>query len=239
LGSDALSLSNLHVYHGDTCAVRDIDLHCVEGTVTALLGRNGAGKTTTLSAIAGLLSPKCGSIRFFGRPIEQLGPEAICRLGIGFVPQGRRIFPTLTVAEHLAIAARPPRHQAQRVWDQDGVEGLFPRLRERRRQLAGSLSGGEQQMLAIARALVTNPRILLLDEPAEGLAPQIVAEVASAIRQLKANGLSILLVEHNIPLALGLADECVVLSSGEVVWRGYAPDLVASPDLLNQHLGVH
>jgi branched-chain amino acid transport system ATP-binding protein len=236
---DALFLSNLHVYHGDTCAVRDVDLHCMEGTVTALLGRNGAGKTTTLSAIAGLLAPKRGAIRFFGKSIERLGPEAICRLGIGLVPQGRRIFPTLTVAEHLEIAARAPRHEARRVWSRDAVEELFPRLRERRRQLAGSLSGGEQQMLAIARALVTNPRILLLDEPAEGLAPQIVSEVAAAIRALKANGLSILLVEHNIPLALSLADDCVVLSSGEVVWRGCASDLATSPDLLNQHLGVH
>ncbi|MFG1320581.1 ABC transporter ATP-binding protein [Xanthobacter autotrophicus] len=236
---DALSLSNVHVYHGEICAVRGLELTCAEGAVTALLGRNGAGKTTTLSAIAGLLGTRQGRIDLFGAPLEGRGPEAICRAGIGLVPQGRRIFPSLTVLEHLQIAYRAPRHAAMRVFDIAGVEALFPRLRERRRQLAGSMSGGEQQMLAIARALATNPRVLLLDEPAEGLAPQIVAEVADAISALKAAGLSILLVEHNLPLALRLADTCVVLSSGEVAWRG-APDTLANdPDLMAHHLGVH
>ncbi len=236
---EALTLSNLHVYHGEICAVRGLDIACAEGAVTALLGRNGAGKSTTLSAIAGLLDARQGRIDLFGTALENRKPEAICRLGVGLVPQGRRIFPSLTVQEHLAIAYRPPRHKAARVFDIASVETLFPRLKERRRQLAGSMSGGEQQMLAIARALVTNPRVLLLDEPAEGLAPQIVAEVADAIAALKQAGLSILLVEHNLPLALRLADTCVVLSSGEVVWRGPPQVLADDPALMAQHLGVH
>nr|WP_245327657.1 ABC transporter ATP-binding protein [Xanthobacter flavus] len=232
-------MSNLHVYHGEICAVRGLDIVCAEGAVTALLGRNGAGKSTTLSAIAGLLDARQGRIDLFGTSLENRKPEVICRLGVGLVPQGRRIFPSLTVQEHLAIAYRPPRHKAARVFDIASVETLFPRLKERRRQLAGSMSGGEQQMLAIARALVTNPRVLLLDEPAEGLAPQIVAEVADAIAALKQAGLSILLVEHNLPLALRLADTCVVLSSGEVVWRGPPQVLADDPALMAQHLGVH
>ncbi|MFG1236194.1 ABC transporter ATP-binding protein [Xanthobacter autotrophicus DSM 597] len=236
---EALTLSNLHVYHGEICAVRGLDIACAEGAVTALLGRNGAGKSTTLSAIAGLLDARQGRIDLFGTSLENRKPEVICRLGVGLVPQGRRIFPSLTVQEHLAIAYRPPRHKAARVFDIASVETLFPRLKERRRQLAGSMSGGEQQMLAIARALVTNPRVLLLDEPAEGLAPQIVAEVADAIAALKQAGLSILLVEHNLPLALRLADTCVVLSSGEVVWRGPPQVLADDPALMAQHLGVH
>ena len=236
---EALTLSNLHVYHGEICAVRGLDIACAEGAVTALLGRNGAGKSTTLSAIAGLLDARQGRIDLFGTSLENRKPEAICRLGVGLVPQGRRIFPSLTVQEHLAIAYRPPRHKAARVFDIASVETLFPRLKERRRQLAGSMSGREQQMLAIARALVTNPRVLLLDEPAEGLAPQIVAEVADAIAALKQAGLSILLVEHNLPLALRLADTCVVLSSGEVVWRGPPQVLADDPALMAQHLGVH
>ncbi|MFG1262869.1 ABC transporter ATP-binding protein [Xanthobacter aminoxidans] len=236
---EALTLSNLHVYHGEICAVRGLDITCAEGAVTALLGRNGAGKSTTLSAIAGLNDARQGRIELFGTALENRKPEAICRLGVGLVPQGRRIFPSLTVQEHLAIAYRPPRHKAARAFDIASVETLFPRLKERRRQLAGSMSGGEQQMLAIARALVTNPRVLLLDEPAEGLAPQIVAEVADAIAALKADGLSILLVEHNLPLALRLADTCVVLSSGEVVWRGPPQVLADDPALMAQHLGVH
>ncbi len=236
---DALTLSDLHVYHGDICAVRGLDMSCAEGAVTALLGRNGAGKTTTLSAIAGLLGTRQGHVDLFGKALGGRKPEAICKLGVGLVPQGRRIFPSLTVQEHLAIAFRRPRHAAERVYDVAAMETLFPRLKERRRQLAGSMSGGEQQMLAIARALVTNPRVLLLDEPAEGLAPQIVAEVAEAISELKRAGLSILLVEHNLPLALRLADTCVILSSGEVVWRG-APHILANDsDLMAQHLGVH
>ena len=236
---DALTLSNLSVYHGEICAVRGLDLACAEGAVTALLGRNGAGKSTTLAAIAGLLAAPQGRIALFGAPLDGRKPEAICKLGVGFVPQGRRIFPSLTVQEHLAVAYRPPRHAAARAFDVAAVERLFPRLRERRRQFAGSLSGGEQQMLAIARALVTNPRVLLLDEPAEGLAPQIVAEVAQAIAGLKAAGLSILLVEHNLPLALRLADTCVILSSGEVVWRGPPRSLADDPQLMAHHLGVH
>lgn len=236
---DALILTNVDVYHGEICAVRKLELSCAEGAVTALLGRNGAGKTTALNAIAGLNTVRSGSVTLFGSTLQGRGPEAICRLGVGLVPQGRRIFPSLTVAEHLSIAYRPPRHAAKRTFDSAAMEELFPRLRERRKQMAGSMSGGEQQMLAIARALVTNPRVLLLDEPAEGLAPQIVDEVAQAISALKADGLSILLVEHNLPLALKLADSCVILSSGEVVWRGAPATLSGDPELMTQHLGVH
>jgi len=199
--------------------------------VLALLGRNGAGKTTCMNAIIGFLPPRRGEIRLFGEKIDRRSPEAIARKGVGLVPQGRRVFPTLTVRENLIVAARGK--------DQLGhVFELFPRLKERTEQLAGSLSGGEQQMLAIGRALMGNPRVLLMDEPSEGLAPLIVAEVGRTIARLKAEGQSIVLVEQNVKLAFDLADEVAILNTGRVAFAGPAGAARDNESLITQHLGV-
>ena len=198
----------------------------------ALLGRNGAGKTTCMNAIIGWLRPRKGRVRLFGEPIERLSPEAISRKGVGLVPQGRRVFPTLTVQENLLVSKRGSGWSLPRIFD------LFPRLKERAEQHAGSLSGGEQQMLAIGRALMGNPRVLLMDEPSEGLAPIIVAEVGRTIARLKAEGQSILLVEQNVKLAFELADDVVILNTGRVAFAGKVADVRDDRALITQHLGV-
>jgi branched-chain amino acid transport system ATP-binding protein len=203
-----------------------------EKNVLALLGRNGAGKTTCMSTIIGWLKPRGGEIRLFGEPIARLSPEAIARKGVGLVPQGRRVFPKLTVQENLSVAFQ--RRDSR--WSIDRVFDLFPRLSERKQQYAGSLSGGEQQMLAIGRALMGNPRVLLMDEPSEGLAPIIVAEVGRTIARLKAEGQSIVLVEQNVKLALELADEVAILNTGRIVFAG--PSSAVGQPLITQHLGV-
>jgi branched-chain amino acid transport system ATP-binding protein len=198
----------------------------------ALLGRNGAGKTTCMNSIIGWLRPRKGRVRLFGEPIERLSPEAISRKGVGLVPQGRRVFPTLTVQENLLVSKRGSGWSLPRIFD------LFPRLKERAEQHAGSLSGGEQQMLAIGRALMGNPRVLLMDEPSEGLAPIIVAEVGRTIARLKAEGQSILLVEQNVKLAFELADDVVILNTGRVAFAGKVADVRDDRALITQHLGV-
>jgi branched-chain amino acid transport system ATP-binding protein len=197
-----------------------------------LLGRNGAGKTTCMNSIIGWLRPRKGRVRLFGEPIERLSPEAISRKGVGLVPQGRRVFPTLTVQENLLVSKRGSGWSLPRIFD------LFPRLKERAEQHAGSLSGGEQQMLAIGRALMGNPRVLLMDEPSEGLAPIIVAEVGRTIARLKAEGQSILLVEQNVKLAFELADDVVILNTGRVAFAGKVADVRDDRALITQHLGV-
>ena len=190
-----------------------------------------------MSAIVGFLPPRDGTITLFGEPITRLSPEAISRKGIGFVPQGRRVFASLTVRENLDVA-RQSRTGIATPWTLDRVCELFPRLQERLHQHAGSLSGGEQQMLAIARALMGNPRVLLMDEPSEGLAPLIVAEVGRTIARLKAAGQSIVLVEQNLKLALDLADDVVMLNTGRVVFAGGVEEVRDNEALLTQHLGV-
>jgi branched-chain amino acid transport system ATP-binding protein len=220
------------------------------GRLLGLLGRNGAGKTTCMATIMGFLRPRRGSIRLYGEPVEGLAPDVIARKGICLVPQGRRMFRTLTVRENLMVAAQsrktpslpPPRWRGREGggsgWSIDRVFAIFPRLGERHAQLAGSLSGGEQQMLAIGRALMGNPRVLLMDEPSEGLAPQLVAEVGRTIAQLKAEGQSIVLVEQNIKLTLDLADDIVIINTGRVVFRGSAAQLKLDDAMISQHLGV-
>jgi branched-chain amino acid transport system ATP-binding protein len=237
LGTEALQLEGVHAYYGDSHILHDVSFTMHAGRVLALLGRNGAGKTTCMSAIMGLVPPRAGRITLFGERIVGLAPETIARRGIGFVPQGRRIFPTLTVRENLIVAQRA-RKGVARPWSLERVFEVFPRLQERMAQIAGSLSGGEQQMLAIARALMGNPCVLLMDEPSEGLAPLIVTEVGRTIARLKAEGQCIVLVEQNLKLALDLADDCVILNTGRVVFSGTADEVQRDESLVTQHLGV-
>jgi len=235
--SEALALSGVDALYGESHVLHDVSFALESGKVLALLGRNGAGKTTCMSSIIGFLPPRHGEIRLFGEPISGLAPESIARRGVGFVPQGRRIFQTLTVRENLAVSGRF-RAGTPVPWNLERVVRLFPRLEERLQQVAGSLSGGEQQMLAIGRALMGNPRVLLMDEPSEGLAPLIVAEVGRTIARLKEEGQSILLVEQNVKLALDLADDIVILNTGRVAFHGTADQVRADQALITQHLGV-
>jgi branched-chain amino acid transport system ATP-binding protein len=235
--TEALALDRVDAFYGEGHVLHGVSFAMDPGRVLALLGRNGAGKTTCMSAIIGFLPPRNGDVRLFGESIARMAPEAISRKGVGFVPQGRRIFPTLTVRENL-IVARQPRPQNPKPWTLDRVCELFPRLKERLQQVAGSLSGGEQQMLAIGRALMGNPRVLLMDEPSEGLAPIVVAEVGRTIARLKEEGQSIVLVEQNIKLALGLADEVVILNTGRVAFAGSVDRMRSDQELVTQHLGV-
>jgi branched-chain amino acid transport system ATP-binding protein len=237
LAPDALSLTDVHTFYGDSHILHGVSFTLRPGGVLALLGRNGAGKTTCISTIIGFLRPREGDIRLFGEPIEGLSPERISRLGIGLVPQGRRIFPSLTVRENLVVAQQRER-TTNKPWSVARIYDMFPRLRERHAQFAGTLSGGEQQMLAIGRALMGNPRILLLDEPSEGLAPLIVAEVGRTIRRLKEEGQSIVLVEQNRQLALDVADQAVILNTGRCVFAGSAADILNNEGLIAQNLGV-
>jgi branched-chain amino acid transport system ATP-binding protein len=237
LASDALSLTDVHAFYGDSHILHGVSFSLRPGGVLALLGRNGAGKTTCISTIIGFLQPRQGDIRLFGESIAGLSPERISQLGIGLVPQGRRIFSSLTVRENLVVAQQRE-STTGKPWNVDRIFDMFPRLRERHGQFAGTLSGGEQQMLAIGRALMGNPRVLLLDEPSEGLAPLIVAEVDQTIRRLKQEGQSIILVEQNLKLALEIADQAVVLNTGRCVFSGDAGDLINNEDLIAQNLGV-
>jgi branched-chain amino acid transport system ATP-binding protein len=238
LASDALSLNGIDAYYGDSHVLHDVSLRLGQGRLLGLLGRNGAGKSTCMSVAVGWVSPRLGEVSVYGMPVAGRPPEAIAAQGVALVPQGRRVFRGLTVRENLLVAARKPRDGAEEPWTMERVSATFPRLAERRDQYAGHLSGGEQQMLAIGRALMSNPRVLLMDEPSEGLAPQIVAEVMATIRQLKLHGLSIVLVEQNARLVLDLADDIVILNSGRVVVDATAAALRRDNVDLHQHLGV-
>ena len=237
MATEALSLSGVDALYGESHVLHAVSFALDAGRVLALLGRNGAGKTTCMSSIIGFLPPRRGDIRLFGDAIGRLSPEAISRKGVGFVPQGRRIFPKLTVRENLVVS-RQSRPGGRAQWTLGRVIDLFPRLKDRLEQMAGSLSGGEQQMLAIGRALMGNPRLLLMDEPSEGLAPLIVAEVKRTLLRLKEEGHSILLVEQNVKLALDLADEIVILNTGRVAFNGSAGEVRSDQALITQHLGV-
>ena len=215
-----LEVRGIDAFYGAAQALNGVSLEVAAGEAVALMGRNGMGKTTTIRAICRLM-PARGSLSFDGRDLTRLPAFRAARLGIGLVPEGRRCFPTLTVAENLIATARPG------AWTQTRVEALFPRLAERRNQSARTLSGGEQQMLAIGRALMTNPKLLILDEATEGLAPVIRAEIWAAIRSLRADGQSILLVDKSLKDVLALADRCVILEKGAVAWTGLPGDLDA------------
>jgi branched-chain amino acid transport system ATP-binding protein len=235
---ESLALDAVDAYYGDSHVLQQVSFRLEEGRLLGLLGRNGAGKTTSMSVIMGTLPPRHGRVRLFGEDVTGRASEKLVAAGIGYVPQGRRVFRSLTVRENLAVSAQKPRSGGA-AWTMETVFRIFPRLKERERQAAGFLSGGEQQMLAIGRALMTNPRLLLMDEPSEGLAPQIVAEVMAIVRRLKTEGLSIVLVEQNPRLVFEVADDIVVLNTGRVVIAAPAATLDPHSPELQQHLGVY
>jgi len=229
-----LEVEDLHAFYGRSHVVQGVSLGMARGEVVAILGRNGMGKTTLIRAIIGFLPGRRGTVRFKGQDVTRWPPFRVVQHGMGLVPQGRQIFPSLTVYENLVVA----RGGGDGAWTLDRVTDLFPRLRERARMPAGRLSGGEQQMLAIGRALMTNPDLLLMDEPTEGLAPLIVREVGQVIVRLKAAGLSILLVEQNLTLACSVANRVHIMSRGRFVHSCRPAELLADADTQAQHLGL-
>ncbi|MDR5708368.1 MAG: ABC transporter ATP-binding protein [Armatimonadota bacterium] len=229
-----LEVEDIHTYYGESYVLQGLSLRVAEGQTVAILGRNGVGKTTLIRSLMGFTPPRRGYIRFRGEEITHRPSHEIARKGIGLVPQGRRIFASLTVEENLRVAA----HEAERGWTLERVYDLFPQLRERRRLRGNRLSGGEQQMLAIGRALMTNPSLLLMDEPSEGLAPRLVQELGRTLQTLRAEGLSILLVEQNLPLALRVADFVYVMSKGTIVFEGTPAALRQAEDVRQRYLGV-
>lgn len=235
-----LEIQDLHSYYGLSYILQGISMEVPPGRVVALLGRNGMGKTTLVRSIMGLRPPEVrgGSIRYNGQELMGRLPHEISRMGISLIPQGRRVFPSLTVEENLRIAWRPPRDARRRAWTIEQVYELFPRLAERRSQRARTLSGGEQQMLAIGRALMSNPDLLLLDEPSEGLAPLLVQLLRDQLLALKGTGLAMLLVEQNVGLAMALADEVYLIEKGAIVYRGVPADLQTHPELMERYLGL-
>ena len=230
-----LQLVDVHTYYGDGYVLQGMSLEVKEGSVVALLGRNGMGKTTTIRSIIGFNPPRKGQIRFKGQDIVGLPCYRIAQLGLGLVPQGRRIFRSLTVEENLTMAARPAGRAG---WSLERVHALFPLLKERARQRGSVLSGGEQQMLSIGRALMTNPDLLLMDEPSEGLSPLMVHEVGGMVARLCRQGLSVLLVEQNVPMALAVSDYVYVISRGAVVYHGTPGGLGRDVEVMSRHLGV-
>ena len=232
-----LAVEGLQAAYGHSQVLFDLSLTVERGQVVTLLGRNGMGKTTTIRTIMGLMPARAGSIRFAGAVVTGWSPEAVARRGVGLVPEGRLIFPSLTVRENL-VATAANRAKRNPAWTLDRVMTLFPRLRERAGQMGGTLSGGEQQMLAIGRALMTNPQLLILDEATEGLAPLIRTEIWHCLRTLKAEGQSILVVDKNIAALKLLADRHFIIEKGVTVWHGTSGDLDAQPDLVRRYLGV-
>jgi branched-chain amino acid transport system ATP-binding protein len=230
-----LDHENVNAYYGDSHILHGVSLAVNEGEVVCLLGRNGAGKTTTILTIMGYLKPRPGRILYRGRDIAALPPYAVARLGFGFVPQERGIFPSLTVRENLTVFARGT---AGGRWTLERILELFPSLRARERNLGFQLSGGEQQMLSIARALMLNPSLLLLDEPSEGLAPLIVQDIVEVLRNLKREGLAILLVEQNLRTALAVADRHHVMNKGEICFTGSSGELEGNEFVLRNYLSV-
>ena len=238
MATSALRLEHIDAYYGDSHVLQDVSLELGEARMLGLLGRNGAGKSTCMSVAMGLLAPRRGSVTVFGEDVSGRSPETIAAAGVALVPQGRRIFKSLSVRENLVVAARERNYGKHAPWALDTVFAMFPRLKERTSQMAAHLSGGEQQMLAIGRALMGNPRVLLMDEPSEGLAPQIVHEVMATIRKLKESGLSIVLVEQNPTLVFDVADDIVLLNTGQVAVVSTPAAVRQDAAMLRQHLGV-
>jgi branched-chain amino acid transport system ATP-binding protein len=231
-----ITVDDVHTYRGSSYVLQGVSLRAEPGQCTALLGRNGMGKTTLVETIMGLLRSRQGRVDLDGSVLTGREPFQIAKQGIALVPQGRHVFPSLSVEENLTLAARGA--DGEHAWTLDRVFELFPNLALRRRNRGSDLSGGEQQMLVIGRAMMTNPRVLLMDEPSEGLAPVIVDLVGDVIRQLRAAGLCVFLVEQNYGLAVDVADKIYVLASGQMVWEGTADQLEDAPDVRHQHLGV-
>jgi branched-chain amino acid transport system ATP-binding protein len=229
-----LEVDKINTYYGEAHALFDVSLHVEQHEVVALLGRNGAGKSTTLNTVMGVLAPRSGTIRFAGAAMQSLPPYEIAQRGVQLVPEERRIFGGLTVEENIVLA----KLTAEKPWPLERAYEMFPRLAERKHNRGRELSGGEQQMLAIARALVREPKMILLDEPFEGLAPIIVQDLIGVCRRIAEAGQTIVIVEQNVEAALGLAHRCYVLNNGHVVFDGTPDELRQDPDLMHRHLGV-
>jgi branched-chain amino acid transport system ATP-binding protein len=233
-----LEISGLDVAYGDMQAVHGLTLEIRDKEIVAVVGSNGAGKTTTLKTISGLLRPRRGSIRFDGRPLEHLPAHVITRAGIAHVPEGRRLFPLMTVRENIVLGACTPAAKAALEDTVEFIFALFPRLKDRQAQLAGTLSGGEQQMCAIARGLALRPRLLMLDEPSLGLAPNIVQSIFGTIRDVNARGVTVLLVEQNVKQALALAHRAYVLENGAILLTGDAASVAENDHVRRAYLGI-
>jgi len=234
-----LKVENLQVYYGAIHALQGVEFHLEQGEIVALIGANGAGKSTTLNAVSGILRPREGAIQFEGREITQTPPQDIVREGVIHVPEGRKIFSRMTVVENLAMGAYTQQDRAAIQSDMEAVFQRFPRLRERQSQLGGTLSGGEQQMLAIGRGLMARPKLLLLDEPSMGLSPILVEQIFDIIQDINEQGVSILLVEQNAQMALAIADRAYVLETGKIVMQGSGDDLLKDPSVIAAYLGGH
>ena len=235
--SNILEIRNLVVSYGGIEAVKDISLDVTEGQIVTLIGANGAGKSTTLKSIAGIVKPKNASIKFMGEEIVGKTPDYIVSKGITLVPEGRRVFPNLTVAENLKIGAYLKKDKKQIKADMDYVYELFPRLQEREWQLAGTLSGGEQQMLAVGRALMSHPKLIMMDEPSLGLAPLIVKEIFEIIKTINKEGITVLLIEQNANMALKVAHKGYVMETGNIKMEGTGADLLANEEIKEAYLG--
>jgi len=232
-----LQIENLQAAYGRSQVLFGVNLEVYSGTVVSLLGRNGMGKTTTIRSLLGITQASAGKVRFSGQEVQQWPAYRISRLGIGLVPEGRQIFPLLTVRENL-LATAANRHNLNSAWDLKKVYDLFPILQDRRDQLGNSLSGGEQQMLAIGRALMTNPKLLILDEATEGLAPLIRDEIWGVLESLKEQGQSILLIDKNLEQLMRLVDQHFLMERGRIVWEGMSKELRKNPELIRRYLGV-
>ena len=233
-----LKLSNIESYYGPIMAIRGISLEVPRGKIVTLLGANGAGKTTVLKTISGILDPQKGSIEFLGKPIQRMEADKIVRLGLSHVPEGREVFPFLSVRENLMMGAYPRKDRDGVAEDLERVYGYFPRLKERINQPAGQLSGGEQQMLAIGRALMARPKVLLLDEPSMGLAPMVISQIFKIIAEINSQGTTVLLVEQNAQQALSRSDRAYILETGDVTREGNAKELLADDSIRAAYLGV-
>lgn len=233
-----LNVKDIHTYYGDSYVLQGISMQLEAGRIVAILGRNGMGKTTLIRSIAGLTPPRSGDVLFEGRLLRGCAPYVIAQRGIALVPQGRRIFGSLTVRENLLLPTSSLARPRAGRWNLAAILTEFPQLADRIGNLGGALSGGEQQMLAVGRALMANPTLVLMDEPSEGLSPRLVLHVGEIMKRLREYGLAVMLVEQNLALAMSVADDIYVLSSGQLVFHGTPQQLAKEPHILNQHLGV-